>query len=51
LATQSTDLAVVGVPVKDAFVAFANETGRKVRARGGQTWQAWSVPGAFSHDT
>jgi hypothetical protein len=30
-AWQSTDLAVVGVPVRDSFVAFANETGRKVR--------------------
>ncbi len=33
LLTQSTELAVVGVPVKDAFVAFAKETGRKVRQR------------------
>jgi diaminopimelate decarboxylase len=33
LLAQSTELAVVGVPVKDAFVAFAKETGRKVRQR------------------
>lgn len=28
---QSTDLAVVGAPVRDAFVAFAEETGRRLR--------------------
>jgi len=27
---KGTDLAVVGVPVRDAFVAFAEETGRKL---------------------
>jgi diaminopimelate decarboxylase len=28
---KGTDMAVVGAPVRDAFVAFANETGRKAR--------------------
>ena len=30
---QGTELAVIGAPVKDAFVAFSTETGRKVRIR------------------
>ena len=29
---QGTELAVIGAPVRDAFVAFSTETGRKVRA-------------------
>ena len=32
-AAQGTELAVIGAPVKDAFVAFSTETGRKVRTR------------------
>jgi hypothetical protein len=28
---QGTELAVIGAPVRDAFVAFSTETGRKVR--------------------
>ena len=32
-AAQGTELAVIGAPVRDAFVAFSNETGRKVRTR------------------
>jgi len=32
-AAQGTELSVVGVPVRDAFAAFATETGRKVSAR------------------
>ena len=32
LSAQGTELAVIGAPVRDAFVAFSTETGRKVRA-------------------
>lgn len=28
---QGTELGVIGAPVRDAFVAFSTETGRKVR--------------------
>ena len=43
-AAQGTELAVIGAPVKDAFVAFSTETGRKVRTRrcAGPLLGSWS---------